>query len=297
LRLSGGHQFRLRRGSLGRDFAGNERLIRLANPIASQLSVMRSSLIGGLLANVTPTSNVGKSRVRVFETGRCFFRDPLGASGCGISPAMETRGAGLRHGAARTVGLAHRATSTSSTSRATSNVCSPPLAALRERLRTRPCILVAVRGVLVDGQAIGFIGELHPQWQQKYELPLAPVLFELDLDPVTRAHGCRTRRGIPPADCHPRPMAIVVDHALELQQLLAALSANRPAIVQDIHLFDVYVGRGVEAGKKSLAFRIMMQDTRKTLLEAEVDAAMQHLMAYLQQAFRRTASRLRERWE
>jgi phenylalanyl-tRNA synthetase beta chain len=60
---------------------------------------------------------------------------------------------------------------------------------------------------------------------------------------------------------------------------------HRPPIVRDIHLFDVYVGRGVEAGKKSLAFRIMMQDTRKTLLEAEVDAAMQHLMAYLQQAF------------
>jgi phenylalanyl-tRNA synthetase beta chain len=57
------------------------------------------------------------------------------------------------------------------------------------------------------------------------------------------------------------------------------------AIVRDIRLFDVYVGHGVEAGKKSLAFRIVMQDTQKTLLEAEVDAAMQQLVAYLQQAF------------
>ena len=52
-----------------------------------------------------------------------------------------------------------------------------------------------------------------------------------------------------------------------------------------ISLFDVYAGRGVEAGKKSLAFRIMMQDTQKTLLEVEVDAAMQQLTAYLQDAF------------
>jgi phenylalanyl-tRNA synthetase beta chain len=70
-----------------------------------------------------------------------------------------------------------------------------------------------------------------------------------------------------------------------LQELLDALSANRPTIVSDIRLFDVYVGRGVEAGKKSLAFRIVMQDTHKTLLEAEVDAAMQQMVAYLQDTF------------
>ncbi|HNF92437.1 MAG TPA: hypothetical protein PKZ67_09540, partial [Accumulibacter sp.] len=62
-------------------------------------------------------------------------------------------------------------------------------------------------------------------------------------------------------------------------------TANRPAIVRDIRLFDVYAGRGIDAGKKSLAFRIMMQDTQKTLLEAEVEAAMQQLMAYLRAAF------------
>jgi phenylalanyl-tRNA synthetase beta chain len=82
-----------------------------------------------------------------------------------------------------------------------------------------------------------------------------------------------------------RDMAVVVDLALELQQLIAGLAANRPAIVREIRLFDVYVGRGVEVGKKSLAFRIMMQDTQKTLLEAEVEAAMQQLVTYLQAAF------------
>ena len=80
-------------------------------------------------------------------------------------------------------------------------------------------------------------------------------------------------------------MAIVVDQALELQRLIDGMIANRPEIVREINLFDVYVGRGVEAGKKSLAFRIMMQDTRKTLQEVEVDSAMQHLVAYLQETF------------
>jgi phenylalanyl-tRNA synthetase beta chain len=138
--------------------------------------------------------------------------------------------------------------------------------------------------VLVDGQAIGFIGELHPQWQQKYDLPLAPVLFEIDLDPVERARLPQYVEG------SRQPVVVRISRSLSTthsncNNCSMALSADRPAIVSDIRLFDVYVGRGVEAGKKSLAFRIVMQDTQRTLLEAEVDAAMQQLLNYLQQAF------------
>jgi phenylalanyl-tRNA synthetase beta chain len=61
--------------------------------------------------------------------------------------------------------------------------------------------------------------------------------------------------------------------------------ANRPSIVRDIKLFDVYTGKGVPQGEKSLAFRIVMQDTQRTLQEAEVDTAVQQLIAYLQQTF------------
>ena len=82
-----------------------------------------------------------------------------------------------------------------------------------------------------------------------------------------------------------RDLAIVVDQALEVRRLIEGMRLNGPPIVQEITLFDVYLGRGVEAGKKSLAFRIVMQDTEKTLLEAEVDAAVQQLVAYLQDAF------------
>jgi integration host factor subunit alpha len=72
-------------------------------------------------------------------------------------------------------------------------------------------------------------------------------------------------------------MAIVVDQKLELQQLLDGLERQSTGYRQDIRLFDVYTGKGIEAGKKSLAFRIVMQDTRRTLQEAEVDAAMQQV--------------------
>ena len=82
-----------------------------------------------------------------------------------------------------------------------------------------------------------------------------------------------------------RDLAIVVAHDLELQRLLDGIQANRPAIIQDIKLFDVYTGKGIGSGKKSLAFRIVMQDTQRTLQDAEVDAAVQQLVEYLQQAF------------
>jgi len=125
---------------------------------------------------------------------------------------------------------------------------------------------------------------LHPQWLQKYELPLAPVVFELDLDVLKLARLPKyaevSRQ--PPAI---RDLAIVVDQGLELQQLLDGIKMNQPALVQDIKLFDVYTGKGIDPGKKSLAFRIVMQDTQRTLQDVEVDTAVQQLVAYLHQSF------------
>jgi phenylalanyl-tRNA synthetase beta chain len=125
---------------------------------------------------------------------------------------------------------------------------------------------------------------LHPQWLQKYDLPLAPVVFELDLDPVKLAklpNFVEVSRQ-PSAT---RDLAIVVDQKLELQQLIDGMLANRPSIIKDIRLFDVYTGKGIASGEKSLAFRIVMQDTQRTLQEAEVESAMQELTTYLQKTF------------
>jgi len=80
-------------------------------------------------------------------------------------------------------------------------------------------------------------------------------------------------------------LAIVVGNELELQQLIDGLAANRPAIIQDIRLFDVYTGKGVAPGKKSLAFRIVMQDTEKTLTDAEADSAIAQMIELLGRRF------------
>jgi phenylalanyl-tRNA synthetase beta chain len=265
------------------DFADNQQLIRLANPIASQLSVMRSTLIGGLLANVATNLKRRQGRVRLFETGRCFFRDRPGSPVAGFRQPWKLTA--LAYGTAfpEQWGCAARNVDFFDLKGDLELLLTPSSATFARAVHPALHPGRSAR-VLVDGKAIGFVGELHPQWQQKYDLPLAPVLFEVDLEALTMAH-LPQHAEVSRQPLVIRDIAVVVDQGLEFQQLLAGLSTHRPAIVREIRLFDLYVGRGVEAGKKSLAFRIVMQDTQKTLLEAEVDAAVQQLLTYLQHAF------------
>lgn len=265
------------------DLAGNDALIRLANPIASHLSVMRSSLIGGLLANVVTNLKRRQSRVRVFETGRCFYRDSHAGPVAGFRQPWKLTALAYGTALPEQWGCAARKVDFFDV-KADLELLLAPFTASFEKARHPALHPGRCAQVWLQGRAIGFVGELHPQWQQKYELPSAPVLFEVDLDPVTLARLPQytevSRQ--PPVI---RDMAILVDQGLELATLLSGLTDHNPAIVRDIRLFDVYTGRGVEPGKKSLALRIVMQDTQKTLLEAEVDVAMQQLVAYLQAAF------------
>lgn len=265
------------------DFAANTAPICLANPIASQMSVMRSTLISGLVANVVTNLKRKQNRVRVYETGRCFFRDAAGQPVAGFHQPWKL--AGLAYGSA----LPEQWGSTSRNVdffdvKAEVELLLAP-AVLRFEKATHPALHPGRSArVSVDGKIIGFVGELHPQWVQKYDLPLTPVVFELDLDAVKHAslpkHTDESRQ--PPAI---RDLAIVVRHELELQQLIDGMAANKPALVQDIRLFDVYTGKGVSPGEKSLAFRIVMQDTQRTLQDSEVDVAVQQLVTYLQHAF------------
>ena len=265
------------------DFAANSTPIRLANPIASQMSVMRSTLIGGLIANLSTNLKRKQNRTRLFETGRCFFRDPTGDPVKGFR--QPWRLSGLAYGGALPEQW-------SAPTRAVDfydvkgeiELLLAPLTARFERTSHPALHPGRSARVMVEDREIGVIGELHPQWVQKYDLPQAPVLFELDLDNLTRASLPRYAE-VSKQPAAFRDLAIVVDQKLKLQEITDGLASNCPAIVQDVKLFDLYTGKGIESGKKSLAFRIVMQDTQRTLQDAEVDAAVQQLVVYLKQAF------------
>jgi len=268
-----------------RDFCGNETPVRLLNPISVQHAVMRSGLAGSLIANVRYNLNRKQGRVRVFELGRVFRTDASVADGPltvgGIDQPLKL--AAIAYGAARPEqwGLAQRNVDFYDLKGDIESLLVPWQ--LRFERTVHPALHPGrAANVLIDGKQIGWLGELHPRWQQKYELPQAPVLFELDLEALLAAAipAYREVSKFPPVI---RDLAVVVDETVPAQALLEAMLGSRPAVVQDLWLFDLYRGKGVDAGKKSLAFRVVMQDTSKTLTDAEAEAAMAQLLQLLAQ--------------
>ncbi|OGA18241.1 MAG: phenylalanine--tRNA ligase subunit beta [Betaproteobacteria bacterium RIFCSPLOWO2_02_FULL_66_14] len=262
------------------DLAANPEPIRLLNPIASQLSVMRSTLVGSLLANVRYNHARKLPRVRVFEIGRCYRRDASVADGdlsvAGVAQPLRIAGAAFGPALDEQWGAALRAVDFYDLKADVETLCFPRRP--RFEAAAHPALHPGRSArVLFDGAAIGWVGELHPRWQRKYELSQPVQLFELDAEAVMT---------VPlPQPSEPsrypvvvRDIAMTVDVGTTAQQLLDAANAAKPGIVQDVRLFDLYLGPNLQKGRKSLAFRVVMQDTERTLTDAEADAARDALV-------------------
>jgi len=269
------------------DFAGEVNPIRLLNPIASQLAVMRSALTGGLVSNVRYNLNRKLNRIRVFELGRVFLRDPAVKDGeldvAGVR--QPTRVGAIAYGPAleEQWGIPGRNVDFFDVKADVESLLAPRSARFEPASHPGLHPGRAAR-VMLEGNAIGWLGELHPRWQQKYELPLPPVLFELDVEALSWVDLPKYREvsKFPPVI---RDRAMEFAEGVSVSRILEELARNRPSVVQDIRLFDLYRGGGVERGKKSLAFRVVMQDTARTLTDAEADAAMAQLTELLAAKF------------
>jgi phenylalanyl-tRNA synthetase beta chain len=269
------------------DFAGATDPIRLLNPIASQLAVMRTTLIGSLVSNVSYNLSRKLARIRVFEIGRVYLRDPATKDGAldvaGVR--QPTRVGAIAYGPAfdEQWGTPTRNADFFDVKADVEALLSPRVA----RFESAPhAALHPGRSarVTLGGAPIGWVGELHPRWQQKYALPLAPVLFELDLEALRLAELPRYAEDskFPPMI---RDRAMEFEEKLSVGEIMDELARIRPALVQEIRLFDVYRGKGLQTGKKSLAFRVVMQDTARTLTDADADAAMAQLTELLSAKF------------
>ncbi|HZM36069.1 MAG TPA: phenylalanine--tRNA ligase subunit beta [Burkholderiales bacterium] len=270
------------------DFAGEAEPIRLLNPIASQLSVMRSTLVGSLVANIKYNHDRRVPRVRVFEVGRVFLRDPAAADGP-LSVAGVRQPTRL---AAAAFGPAYPDSWDDSLDRPVDffdvkadleALCAPR--APRFEPAAHPAFHPGRSArVLLDGLAAGWIGELHPRWLHKYELSRPAVVFELEAERLLTVP-------MPVARVPSRFPPVVRDISLQfradtpVQAVFDVIAAEKPSIVQAVRLFSLYRGAGLPPGSKSLAFRVVMQHTERTLTDAEADAARDGLVALLGRKF------------
>lgn len=270
-----------------RELAGNADPIRLLNPIASQMSVMRSSLLGSLLSVLKFNLDRRTDRVRLFEVGRVFFKDASIVE-------SDTTVAGFRQ-PMRVAGLAYGATDTLQWGTPERAVDFFDLKGDVEALLAprRPEFKVAEHpamhpgrcaSVWLNDRCIGHVGELHPRWRQSYEVAQAPVLFELELDavldrPVPAYQTVSRHQAVE------RDLAIVVKESVTHAAVLAAIRAPASPWLRDVVLFDVYrpkkqaSSEGTPAGalaadEKSLAVRLVLNRDDATLTEEDIDATV-----------------------
>jgi phenylalanyl-tRNA synthetase beta chain len=272
-----------------RDFAGNDEPVRLLNPIAAPLAVMRSSLIGSLVANVRFNLNRKAARVRMFEIAKVYRRDPGVVDGplsvAGIAQPLKLGAISWGNALADQWGVASRPVDffdVKSDVEALFAALGPDAAPSFTAFETAHPALHPGRSARITsrGAVVGFIGELHPRWVQAYELPSAPIVFEIDA-------VASMQRDLPRVEIVSRfpvvlrDLAFIVDATVPAARVMKAIRAAATGagdLVRDVRLFDQYRGKGLNENEKSLAFRLRLQDTRQTLDEATIEAALTQIV-------------------
>jgi phenylalanyl-tRNA synthetase beta chain len=259
----------------------------LTNPISSDMSVMRTTLWTGLLQAVRHNLNRQQSRVRLFESGLCFHPQSQGL------PEQTARIAGVICGelqlqqwaeASRVVDFYDIKADVEAL-----------LAGHAGEIDFKPAVHPALHPgqsaqISVDGKVIGWAGALHPSVQKSLDIDPAVFVFELELEAVMRAD----LPAFQPLSRYPevrRDLALVVEQQVAVGDLVAALRGAASGLLRDVQVFDIYSGKGVEQGRKSVAFGLILQDFSRTLTDHEVEAEIDNLVATLKQNF---AATLRE---
>jgi len=273
------------------ELAGNPNPIKLLNPIASQMSVMRSSLVGSLLQVLKFNQARKAARVRVFEIGRVFLRDSSVKSTDSTVEGFDQpmRVAGLASGSAEPLqwSVADEAVDIFSVKGDIETLLAPLVAVFKPG--SHPAMHPGrCASVWLNEKCIGYVGELHPKWRQSYDLPNAPVIFELDLDPVL-ARRVPEFNPVAKIQAVQRDVAVVVKDSVTYAELMRVIwSAPTTGLLRDAQLFDVYrpklpkdavVAEG--ATDRSLAVRLTLNSDEASLTEEQIEAAVKAIVDQL----------------
>ncbi len=259
------------------------KFIPLANPITREMNVMRTSLWPGLINVLRYNEHRQVSRVRLFEVGMCFWVDETGQW------QQVTKLAGLIAGDNHDLQWAEGAKPVDFYD-VKGDVCA--LLALTRTLDTYR-LAAGSHPALHPGQCaaiyrqdrlIGHVGALHPQLADQLELKSPPLLFEMELDGISTAKLPKYQ----PISRFPlvrRDIALIVDRELEAEALQKNIVASAGRLLNKVEIFDIYVGEGIESGKKSVALGLTFQDPSRTLIDEEINQVIERVVTDLGHKF------------
>jgi phenylalanyl-tRNA synthetase beta chain len=266
------------------DGSGRALGIALQNPISADLALMRTSLVPSLLKNAARNRAQRVDDVRLYELARVYHPAPVEAAG--DAPTLEDlRVAGVlvgRRAPASWTGTADAVDFYDAKAAVEAVLQALGVAGARWEAGgegwLHPRVAASVRAA--DGEALGWVGELHPRVAKAFDLPRGVVAFELGVEALVR-HGALVPRyhAIPSLPAVLRDLAVVVAEPVTAEAVLAAV--REEPLVEAATLFDVYRGAPIPAGKKNLALAIRYRAADRTLTDAEAEAAHQRIVARL----------------
>jgi phenylalanyl-tRNA synthetase beta chain len=263
-------------------FSGSESELVLSNPISSEMSVMRASLWPGMIAAAAANNARQQDRVRLFEASKSFH-GKLGEH------TEVMRIAGLASGSVNPEQWGSASESVDFFDIKSDVEALLALAADRDEIS----FVAAEHPALQPGQAaqilranevIGIIGKLHPTLAKTYDLKRAVFLFELDAA-KTLASSAPAAASVSRFPAIRRDIAVIVDDKVTADELVDAVAASSRGLIQDVRIFDIYKGAGIEAGRKSVAIGLILQETSRTLTDDDADGAMAAAVKKLEDKF------------
>ena len=266
-------------------FGGGKGELALANPIASDLSDMRPSLLPGLVAAAQANANRGFSDVALFEVGQIFRGDRPGD--------QFVAAAGVRHGYASATGIGRHWSGSAMTDAldakadafAVLAAAGAPMQALQIVPGGASWLHPGRSGTIQIGpqNVLGYFGELHPRALEALGADGPLVAFEVILDRIpdakkkpTRARPLLELSAFQPVS---RDFAFIVDRSVKAGDIVRAAQGVDKKLITDVSVFDIYEGKGIDPDKKSIAIAVTIQPREKTLTDQEIDAVAAKIVA------------------
>jgi len=264
------------------NFTGIESPLVLSNPISTDQSVMRTSLLPGLAAVASANTARQQDRVRIFEAGRSYH-------GTLEDHQEVVRFAGLVTGSVAPEQWGAKSENVDFFDIKADVEALLSLASDGDDVRFVPTEHPALQPgqaakILHSDDEIGVVGKLHPRIAKDYDLKRAVYLFELDAS-KTLASAAPAAEVISKFPVIRRDIAVVVDDDVTAEDLLSAVSSSAPGLIRDVRIFDIYRGDRIEAGRKSVAISLILQETSRTLTDEDADTVMAAAIAKLEHQF------------